>query len=540
MNAVKKRYIRTGIFVTVLSLACVACQTVDPLIEELKLDRKFTPTEISTNNGQTQATIRWSASLFSSNAVPYELEISKSETFAVIEYSLTTTSLEAVVTNTDIDIKQDHYARVRAKGEDASGDSGWLISGVFRITGEQIFLPITEADLAYNGVTLKWTIGGDVTKVTITPNGGSTTEFTISEDEKTAGAKAITGLFPAITYTAEIFNGTTSRGTTTFTTFSLDVPEAELTIYLDADDVFAQTTFDTLTKASVTFVFAQGSVFGGSTALVLKGNTDFNFFGVPGANKPILAFNGFTLPTVGGKIKFENVTLTGYEYIDGVENTANKRSYIFNQSLTSTTSEVVFENCIIRNFANTPFRIQSANIITVDKVLVNNCTIYDISASQTYAFIHSTVATGKVDNIEITNSTFYNIRVGLIRHDLAPSSSLTVSNCTIHDISDNTRALIDYNAQAVTSFTFTANIIGKTKTTDNTARGIRIAGASVSVPSSSYITADYTTANNPIGGASSYPGLGTDLFNNPAAGDFTFKDTNFAGKSTSGDPRWRQ
>lgn len=536
----KYSYIRLGVLVTFFSFAFVACETVDPLIEELKLDRRFTPAEITTSNGQTQATIRWSASLFSTDAVEYEIEASKTENFTVIEHSLTTTSLEAIITNADIDIKQDHFARVRAKGNNGSDDSGWLVSGAFRITGEQIFLPITEADLAYNGVTLKWAAGGSVTLITITPEGGSATEYEIEDAEKTARNKTISGLLPAITYTAEIFNGGTSRGTVTFTTFSLDTPEADLTIFLQEGDVFSQTTFDTLTQASVTFVFAQGSVFGGNTALVLKGSTDFNFFGVPGANKPILAFNGFTLPTVGGKIKFENVTLTGYEYIDGVENTANKRAYIFNQSLTSTTTEVAFENCIIRNFANTPFRIQSANPISVGKVSVNNCIVYDLSATQTYAFIHSSVATGKVDNIEITNNTFYNVRIGLILHSAAPSQSVIVSNNTVNDISDNTRALIDYNAQTVTSFTFTGNIIGKIKTTDNTARGIRIAGASVSVPSSSYITADYTAANNPIGGVSSYAGLSTDLFNNPASGDFTFKDSNFAGKSTSGDPRWRQ
>jgi hypothetical protein len=261
---------------------------------------------------------------------------------------------------------------------------------------------------------------------------------------------------------------------------------------------------------------------------------------VPGANKPILAFNGFTLPTVGGKIKFENVNLTGYEYINGVENTLNKRAYIFNQSLASTTSEVTFENCIIRNFANTPFRIQSANAITVDKVLVNNCVVYDISAAQTYAFINVSVATGKVNNIEITNSTFYNVRIGLILHSAAASLTVKVTDCTINDISDNTRALIDYNLQTVGTFTFTSNIVGKVKTTDNTARGIRIAGASVSVPSSTYVTTDYVTFNNPIGGVSAYAGLSTDLFLNPASGNFSFKDGAFAGKSASGDPRWRQ
>jgi hypothetical protein len=542
LSAMKNQYIRLAFFIGLFSFGFISCDDLaDPIVSGHEFERQFTPTKISTTNGQTQATVRWSASLFSeTDAVSYKIEVSKTLDFAVIEHTATTTNLEVFVTNEDIEIKIDHYARVKALGATESGDSGWIISGAFQITGEQIFLPVVEADLAYNAATVRWTVSGSVTIITLTPEGGSSTEFTLTDEEKAAGAKAFTGLLPAVTYTAEIFNGTTNRGAVIFTTFSIEVPAADLTIYLDSDDVFAQTTFDTLTKASVTFVFPQGSVYGASAALILKGSTDINFYGVPGANKPILAFNGFTLPTVGGKIKFENVNLTGYEYIAGVENTANKRAYIFNQSIASTTSEVAFENCIIRNFANTPFRIQSANAITVGKVHVNNCIVYDISAAQTYAFINSNVATGKVDNIEITNSTFYNIRIGLILHNAAPSQSVIVSNCTVNDISDDARALIDYNAQTVTTFTFTANIISKTKSLANTARGIRIAGADASVPSSSYITNDYVPATNLIGGVSSYAGSNTDLFVAPASGNFNFKDTNFAGKSTSGDPRWRQ
>lgn len=539
-----KKILMRSLFIAfgVLSVILVACDDLaEPIITELETERLFTPTTVTTSNGETEATVQWSKSLFSGDEViTYAVEVSKDLTFALIEHSLTTTDVEAAITNQDITIKQNHYARVKAVGSEGIEDSNWIVSGAFQITGEQILLPVDEADLAYNAATVRWDAeGGDVTTITLTPQGGVAQDFTLTAGEKTASAKAFTGLLPATTYTAEIFNGTTSRGSIEFTTFSLAVPSAALTIYLDNTHVFTQTTFDTLTKASVTFVFPQGSVYVTSAALILKGNTDFNFYGVPGANKAIMAFNGLTLPTVGGKINFENLNITGYEYVGGVENTSNKRAYIFNQSVASTTSEVNFENCIIRNFANTPFRIQSANAITVDKVKVNNCIVYDISASQTYAFINTNVATGKVNNIEITNSTFYNVRIGLILHNAAASQTVTVSNCTINDISDDARALIDYNAQAVTTFTFTSNIVAKHKSPLNTARGIRIAGASVTVPSSSYVASDYVPSTNPIGGATGYAGTNTDLFVSPATGDFHFKDTNFAGKSTSGDPRWR-
>jgi hypothetical protein len=546
LKAMKNKYIRLALFIGLFSFGFISCDDLaDPIVKDLEFDRQFTPTRVTTSNGQTQATIQWSASLFSeTGAVTYKVEVSKTLAFTVVEYSTTTSSLQAVITNQNIEIKQNHYARVKALGATEAEDSGWIVSGAFQITGEQIFLVVREADLAYNSVYLRWAAAGtDVTEIVLTPETGSASNYTITADEKTASAKTIVGLQPATGYTAEIFNGTTSRGTVSFTTFSVDVPDADLIIYLDGDDVFTQTTFDTLTATSVTFVFPQGSVYGADAALVLKGSTDFTFYGIPGANKPILAFNGFTLPSVGGKIKFENVDLTGFQYVEGVP-TATKRAYIFNQSVASVTEEITFENCIIRNFANTPFRIQSANVITLEKFVANNCIVYDVSATvgalQTYAFINTNVATGKINNIELTNSTFYNLRIGLILHNAAPSQSVTISNCTVNDISDDARALVDYNAQAVTTFTFTANIIGKSKSALNTARGIRIAGTTVSVPSSTYITNDYITATSPIGGVTNYAGTNTELFEAPASGNFNFKDTNFAGKSTSGDPRWRQ
>jgi hypothetical protein len=535
----KIKNIYSGILASMLCLTFVGCDdNIDPIVDQLKTDRPFTPTNVTTTNGQTQATIRWNPSL-TGEGVMYTVEVSKNLTFDVIEHTLSTTDVEATVTNEDIDIKQDHYARVRADGEEGGEDSGWSVSEAFRITGEQIFLSVREEDLTFNSVYLRWTVAGDVTKITLTPDGGSSTDYVTSAGEESAGAKTITGLTFGTEYTAEIFNGETSRGTVTFTTLSLDIPDADLVISLNGTESFTQNTFDTLTKARVVFVLPQGSVFSASTAMILKGSTDIAFYGVPGSNKAIMAFNGLTLPATGGKILFENVDLTGIEYAAGVPTANPKRAYIFNQSVASVTSEIAFENCIIRNFANTPVRIQSANTITINDIKVNNCIVYDISASQTYAFINTNVATGKVNNISITNSTFYNLRIGLILHNAAASQSVTVSNCTINDISDNTRALIDYNAQTAGSFTFTANILAKTKTTDNTARGIRISGAGVSVAASTYMASDYTTANNPIGGVTAYAGTNTDLFVDPANGNFNFKDTNFAGKNTSGDPRWR-
>jgi hypothetical protein len=52
-----------------------------------------------------------------------------------------------------------------------------------------------------------------------------------------------------------------------------------------------------------------------------------------------------------------------------------------------------------------------------------------------------------------------------------------------------------------------------------------------------YTTSDWALA---LTGATAYSGAASDLFTNPASGDFSIKDASFAGKATAGDPRWRE
>src|SRR5688572_23345360 len=111
----RNKHLYRTVFIALFAFALAACEDkIDPLIEEIEADRWFTPTQIATSNGETQAYISWSESLHSQDTATYELEVSKDLTFAVIEYSVSTLALQATITNEDIDIKIDHYARVRA------------------------------------------------------------------------------------------------------------------------------------------------------------------------------------------------------------------------------------------------------------------------------------------------------------------------------------------------------------------------------------------------------------------------------------------
>lgn len=527
-----------AMLITIISMTFIACKKAEePGI--FTPSRVFTPATITATGGETSASITWKASNFSNGRnVTYTVEISTTADFStpVLFTKVVADSTKLIVTDNDLAIKTPFYARVKGNATAQSAESaGWAYTkDPFTITGEQLFLPVDPATVLATTAILSWRHSEGLTKITVRPTaGGTTLEFPLTPADITAGKKEVTGLTAVTAYTAELFRGTANKGTITFTTNPQRPTGPNVTVVASGTDLKA------LLEASVpgaVFILQQNGVYDISAEAVLPNNAAFTIWGDVGPNRPVLVANTIKLPANAGIIRFENLDITGYPGNDPLQ---TKRAYIFNQSTATETAEISFENCIIRNLANTPVRLQGATVINIGKVAVNNCIAYDISATQTYAFINTNATAAKINNIIITNSTFYNIRVGLVLHNQLPGVSLNVSNCTINDISDDTRALIDYNAQSSGTFTFLNNIIGKVKSAANTARGIRIGGTSVTVSSDNYVTNDYTVSTNPIGGVSIYSGASTALFENPGAGIFRFKDANFAGRNTAGDPRWR-
>ena len=58
--------------------------------------------------------------------------------------------------------------------------------------------------------------------------------------------------------------------------------------------------------------------------------------------------------------------------------------------------------------------------------------------------------------------------------------------------------------------------------------------------SGSYYTTDFYDGTGPVKNLmTAYSGSSTSLWTDPAGGDFTFLDGNFAGAPTAGDPRWK-
>jgi hypothetical protein len=536
MNNVINKYKRM-IVPALLALGIVSCKKDEAGSNELV--RMFIPGDISVVSGDTIAILSWKASLYTSTTdVSYTIELSRDSLFAgTPELSQVTKNTQITVTDRQLAVKQKYYARLKANAVGNSDESKWLHSnGMTPIKGEQYLRPTLDGELTESKVTLRWVVNPGFNKITLTPKTGTPISVNLDATDIAAGVKTISGLTPKTTYDAAIFLGPAQKGYLTFTTFA-DIPTGTNVVTVQPTDDLAALL--TAAAPGTTFVLLQGTKYTNDGTILLPNNASFTIWGQSGPNRPILAFNLITLPTTAGTIKFENLDITGYQNADPA---LTKRSYFFNQSASTTTAEIDFENCIIRNMVNTPLRLQGANAITIGKATVNRCIVYDIGwngSNGTYAFINNNVATSKINNISITNSTFYNLGFGLIVHSLSGSQSVQVDNNTFYNTTGDGRYFIDYNAQIITgTFSFANNVIGKTASPAGTAKDIR----SVTAPSvglNTYKTTDAAFSGTTIASIAAYGKASTDLFTNPAAGNFLYKDVSFLGRSTCGDPRWQ-
>jgi hypothetical protein len=527
MNKTHNKFYYSWLLITSLLFTAVSC--ADKELGEFIPERMFTPAGLDVETTDISATLSWPRSLFAEGTVTYTLEVSKDSMFqGTVHITKQIDSLRYVVNESDVEVGSKYFARVRANATGAAEASHWVHSPSFIITGEKLLLPVAAADLTMNSVVLKWN-PGTVTHIML--NG---VRHDITPSEATAGEKSFTGLTPKTDYTAMLYNNTLFRGSQSFRT-PANIPTGPLVVVVGATD-----SLGAMLKTAVNgniFVLLEGAQQFYDDQIILPEGVSVTIFGEDVPTKPVVAFNGITLPANAGTITFENIDLTGYQHNDP---TKTKRNYIFNQSAASNTDQVIFENCIIRNFTNTPFRMQGSNAITINKLVFNNCVAYDCgdnNANGTYAFIHTNVATGKVNNIEITNSTLYKIGYSIILHNAAPSQSVLIENCTFDNIIGNGRYFVDYNAQSAGTFNLRNCIIGKTLSPAATARGIRT--TSIYTVDNTYKTADAVISANPITNIIDYAGNSDALWTNPAGGIFTIKDNTFPGKTSAGDPRWR-
>jgi len=512
----------------VLFTACKKTEDLGPM-------RQFMPAgEISASSAETSVRLTWKQAVNASANASYKVIVSRDSLFASgPEFTYTTDTTGIILTDTDLKVRTDYFARVRTLGPDSTLDSKWLHSGKFQILGEQIFLPLTSNDITDIAVVLSWEPTPDLTSIILTPTGGGTPiTVDLNADDITAAEKLVEGLTGNKEYTAEIFKGSLSKGLLTFTTKQpLEGSSIiDLRGITDQPTVLADTLPDIADGSTVIlkrgYTYTIPSTLNLSKAVTILSGYDFS---------PELAIidlqSNFNI--VAGSnisnISFKDVILQGSNYSGG---------YVFNISNACTIGKMSFEGVQARIFRGV-VRLQTA-VINVTDFVIDNSIIDSIS---NYGVVNVDNVNCQIENIAIKNSTI--LRSEKVVTSRQNSTSCLIENCTINEAPLSGNYLVDYSTSGtnnVTNGIIVRNTIlgtGKSNAGVNTPRGIR-ANASTSISASNtYTTADYVAQSNPIPSVIAYAGLSTALWQDPLNGNFKIIDNAFAGASSAGDPRWR-
>ncbi|MGL4519871.1 MAG: DUF5123 domain-containing protein [Phocaeicola sp.] len=531
-----------GLLLASLSLA--SCTDGNDWGTDASYDRLFSvsTTSLGVTPSAITAELKWTGTPGSQS---YIIEVSKDSLYDAIPFddgnsivygNEELTQIKSPYTMTGLDSDSKYFLRIKAVASDKA-ESHWtyLENKSFNTKAEQIMESVKNADRTSSSVTLRWEAGAVVTNLVFMHKGAIIEDRTLSAEEKEAGNAFFDGLSADTEYAANLFNGDIRRGSATFTTFP-DAPEADVVLYLSAFQVIDQIYLDELAAEhpgkTITLALAGDSEYVVTEKLTIPDGMSINFFGLPGDEKTVLAFHS-TIDIAGTHdfIRFKNLDLD-----------AQDKGYLINQSAAADVNELEFDDCILQNMKTTFFRLQgTSGMKTVNSLVLNNCIVRNIGSG--YSFIHvDTGSAGKdgvLKNLTLSNSTFYNVCAtngkSFIYSRAVNMESIRISDCTLNNIGSAANYFVDFSSISFGASTFLINntILGSTG--DDLFRGVR--ASVMPVTDATYATTDWKQAASAVTTYISYGKSATELFTNPAEGEFYILDSSFA--ASVGDPRWK-
>lgn len=543
-----------------LALSATSCTDGNDWDVDGSLSRLFglNGDKITVETAETSATVTFSA--FTSKAVSspeyYVFEVSKDSLYEGVENAniikfgedKTLTSSPVVLSGLDGDSK--YYMRVKAMSS-TTNESKWVYykdGSSFKTKAEQIFNNVEATDLFEDHVNLSWTPGAEVTHITYANANDEENIQTINltDEEKAAGKYTLAGLQPTSTYTITIYKNDVKRGQLQITTPAA-MPAANYKYSLSSDvTVISQTLIDEIaeqakaaagneTNYSATIGIPAGAKValygtndsdGGKTNVTIPDGMSVTFFGLAGGETPTITLDkNFDIAGSHAFIKFQNVKLE-----------ENGAGYFINQSKACTVSEFTLEDCEVSNVKTSFFRLQNADEAkSIGKLTLKNSIFTNLCAG--YGFIHVDAGNGvgHLDNVEIDGCTFNSICVTgkvFIYSKKTDMQDITIKNSTFYNCNGNGQYFVDFNVDTFGPNTFTIEncIFGKSA---DEATNKNIRSKTPASVANSFRTTDFFKV---IKGVNDTEFSSTQLFKNPANGDFTIKAGTL--KEKAGDPRW--
>jgi hypothetical protein len=551
-----KKIINISILVLLFSGLFIGTFTSCKNDEDLALPRLFSPVNFNVTTTKTVATFTWAAV---DSAASYTLQVSTdSLDFSTPVLDTTITKLYFVK---ELAGETQFYARVRSNKSDTTKtkNSKFNSSISFKTPAENLFTGygtnINTGKLysAYmidvHTLDIKWTPGANVTHLNLTSSDESKdTTVIISAAEAASGDKVVTSLSNS-NWKVKVFNNNILRGTT----YGLIEGDIILTTGGDlsatlngaaAGQVILLAGGANYTLGNAEYKFSK-NVKIRSTIAVKKSVVSLTG---SGTTPPSTTSNMMSVVanSVLDSLVFENIDFTGY--CDN-NTAATKIGYLFSNKTLCTVTNLKFTNCNMHNFGNTPMRVSGGTKQHIINLIFNGCIINEFGYGSGYAFVNISKSNDFIDNISILNSTIYNFSyplISIIQTADTPMSSLTISNCTFNQTTQNTstRVLISLDFITLVNPIIIKNCIFGSS--GSVSAGLKVTNATNTITvSGCYYTSDFID-ETPVGGVlysfknkmTSYSGASTDLWNDPVNGDFSLKDAAFAGKAKAGDLRW--
>ncbi|MEO7313163.1 MAG: DUF5123 domain-containing protein [Chitinophagaceae bacterium] len=521
----KKRQIIILLFASLLvAVACKKKEVETPV-------RLFRPVSAGTLVADSNAILASWQQI--KGTVNYTLQVSR-DTFRTIDVSVTVADTGTVLVK---NLKWDQLYQVQVKGNasDTALSSKWSYLGAIKTPKFPTILNTPSiSDISENAVKVSWvTSGAAVTSIKILKASDSSvvTTVALAGTDITNQYKIISGLNSTTAYIIFLYSGTTVRG---WVNFSTKAPFAGNLIDLRGITGRPSVLADTIP------VIPSGST------VVLKRGENYTIASALNLSKTITIISGTDLSVPGqavismpanfniasgaaiDSIIFNDVTLRGTDYT---------AKYVFNINVACTIGKMSFIGCRSEIFRGM-VRLQSQPVIMTNFV-VENCILDSLAG---YGVLTIDVATSKVDNISIRNSTIYKAEKIVVSKN--NSNSVLIENCTVNEaaLGGGASYYVDYGSSlnVTNGITFNNCIFGVGKIgTAQTVRGVRAGAATNIAASNNYRTSDQVSLGNDIPNIITYTRPAAQLWQDSANGIFKIADVTFPGKGNSGDPRWR-
>lgn len=512
----------------VLFIAILSCTKVADLGEAPRLFRPVIKDALSSEGNWIKAS--WQVV---KGAASYTAEIS-TDTFKTITARVTLDTNVIVFEN--LKWEKLYQVQVRANAEDSSHNSGISILGSIKTARFPTILNIPGlSDVNDNSVKVSWTnSGATVTAIKILKASDSSEVATpaVLAADVTNSYKVVSGLNSTTSYIIFLYSGTTVRGWADFTTkASLSGNIIDLRGFTGVSTLLMDTIPD-IASGSI-LLLKRGETYNMTTTTYLNKTLTFTA-GDDLLNpvRPIILFPtnfNITAGSMIDSIVFKDLTLRGTDYTS---------KYVFNINTACNIGKVRFDNCLVEIFRGV-FRTQTSPAL-IGTLEMNNCIVDSV---KDYGVFNISVATSKVDNIKVTNSTIYKSDMFIASSN--SSTSVLIDGVTFNDNPlGNSKYVINYGAMNVTNGITVKNCIlgvGRNNAGVFTTRDVGAGTSTIITASNNYRTSDRVSADvtKDLPSIITLIKSSTQLWQDPFNGNFKIIDNTFAGRSSAGDPRWR-